>query len=340
MKILYHITLSPPRIPGTDAVFQEVETLATRFEAKIIRWYPFSHYFSFLPPFIFGLHKLVDIWKKEQNCDVHHLFFSIWYPFPLLFLLRKPVIFTVAGGLAHSLQYAPRKKIHLVLASEHEQRQAKERGWKNTSVVYPGINTRALISIPPAERSKEFVLLAGSAPWEKSKFVQKGFYLMLKLVKLNPDIRLITLWRGVLFEEWKAMIEEYEVTDRVEVYNNWVEIDAIMPRVHAAIVLADRGGIVKAWPHSLLEALTANRPVVISRVIPMASYVEEHETGVVVETMEYKELEEAIHTLIKDYEKYQKSASQTGDLFSIDRNIHAYQDIYNTVLEREINHQS
>jgi glycosyltransferase involved in cell wall biosynthesis len=336
MKVLYHITLTPPRIPGTDAVYQEVELLNKKFGTEIIRWYPFSHYTPYIPPFFFGLHNLVDVWKKERDCDIHHIFHSIWYPFPLLFLLRKPIVFTVAGGLAYSLQYSPMKKIHLVLPSEHERHGAEERGWKNTSFVFPGIDTGALIVTPPPKRNGEFVLLAGSSPWEKTKFVQKGFDLMLKIIKQNAFIRLITLWRGILYEEWRDMIEEFGVQDRVEVYNTWVDIAAIMPRVHAAIVLADRGGIVKAWPHSLLEALTAGRPVMISRSIPMASFVQEQGNGIIIETMEYNELEQAIQTLIRDYERYQNSASQTGHLFSSTRNIAAYQDIYTKVLtERE-----
>lgn len=332
MRILYHITLTPPCIPGTDAVYQEVEALNEKFGIEIIRWYPFSTYTPYFPPFLFGLHNLVKIWKKEQDCDLHHIFHSIWYPFPLISLLRKPVIFTVAGGLAHSLQYAPQNKAHLVLASEQEKKQADERGWKSTSFVYPGIDTLKLNSIPSAQRSHEFVILAGSAPWERTKFVQKGFDLMLRFVKDNPNVRLITLWRGILYEEWKGMIKQYGVGDRVEVYNTWVDLSTIMPRVHAAIVLADRGGIVKAWPHSLLEALTAGRPVLISRTIPMASFVEENENGVVVEKMEYEELTRAINHLINEYEKYRISASQTGRLFSNEHNIAAHYDMYKKIL--------
>ena len=155
---------------------------------------------------------------------------------------------------------------------------------------------------------------------------------MLKMVKKNKNIRLITLWRGILYGEWKARIEQYGVSDRVEVFNTWVDVSAIMPRVHAAIVLADRSGIVKAWPHSLLEALTAGRPVIISRSIPMAPFVQEHKNGLIVETMDYEELDQVMHTMIRNYEKYQFSASQTGHLFSSTKNIGAYQDIYTKVL--------
>jgi len=337
MRILYHITLSPPRIPGTDAVFQEIESLNRAFGKKIIRWYPFTRYFPFLPPFVFGIQNLVEIWKEEQNCDIHHIFHSIWYPFPLLYLLRKPVVFTVSGGLAHSLQYRPMNKVHLVLASDQEQHAAEERGWKNTSVVYPGIHTTALCSISAPPKDREFVLLAGSAPWERSKFIQKGFHLMLELVKKNPNIRLITLWRGVLYDEWREMIEESGVTDRVEVINGWADISTILPRVHAAIVLADRGGIVKAWPHSLLEALTAGRPVILSKTIPMSSYVEEKSNGLVMNTMEYEEFEGKVMDLITHYSHYQDNAAKTGQYFSDTRNADAYAKIYTTVLNHQRN---
>jgi glycosyltransferase involved in cell wall biosynthesis len=335
MKILYHITSPPPRIPGTDALYQEAELLESQSGAGIIRWYPLSAYTPYLPPFLYGFHQLVKIWKKEQECDIHHIFHSVWYPFPLLALLRKPVVFTVSAGLAYSLRYAPQQKVHLVLSSEHEQRQAIQRGWENTSVVYPGIVAEGLDSVGPQEITGEFVLLAGSAPWVDEQFVQKGFDIMLRIVKDNPEFRLITLWRGHLFHEWKTMIDQYGVSARVEVYNTWVDIAALLPRVHAAIVLADREGIVKAWPHSLLEGLVAGRPVIISRTIPMASFVEEKGVGIVIEKMDTAEVENAVHTLKRDYGRYQKAASHTGHRFSPVENIREYRDIYTKILAKK-----
>jgi len=51
-------------------------------------------------------------------------------------------------------------------------------------------------------------------------------------------------------------------------------VNKTLVSVHAAITLADREGIIKVYPHSLLDALAAGKPVLVSRAIPMADYVE------------------------------------------------------------------
>ena len=45
--------------------------------------------------------------------------------------------------------------------------------------------------------------------------------------------------------------------------------------------------IVRSYPHSLIEALVTGKPVLVSRSVPMADYVEQAGCGVVVEQAEH-----------------------------------------------------
>ena len=85
-----------------------------------------------------------------------------------------------------------------------------------------------------------------------------------------------------------------------------------MARVHAAAVLAGRPGLVKAYPHSLLEALAAGRPVVVSGGNPMAAYVRDTGCGRVLARLDATELVTAIGALRRDYETYRARAAAGG----------------------------
>ena len=87
------------------------------------------------------------------------------------------------------------------------------------------------------------------------------------------DVRLVFLWRGVLLPELVARVRRFEVSERVEILRDRVDVSEVLARVHAAVVLAGQPGLVRAYPHSLLEALAAGRPVLVSDGNPMAEYV-------------------------------------------------------------------
>ena len=48
---------------------------------------------------------------------------------------------------------------------------------------------------------RDFVLLAGSAPWTREQFHSKGVDALLKVAQQVPSLRLIFLWRGLLLRE-------------------------------------------------------------------------------------------------------------------------------------------
>ena len=86
----------------------------------------------------------------------------------------------------------------------------------------------------------------------------------------------------------------------------------MLRRVHAAVVLAGRPGLVKAFPHSLLEALAAGRPVLVSEGNPMAEYVRETGCGRVVPRLAAADLLEAIRLLRLDYATCRARAVDVG----------------------------
>src|ERR1700737_4086906 len=99
MSILYLLTAPPPRFEGTDAVWQEVVALRDAFDGKALNLSPLSPPARRFPKQLFGLHKIRELRALERQCEVNHVFFSMLYPFPILWLLGNPIFYTVAGSL-------------------------------------------------------------------------------------------------------------------------------------------------------------------------------------------------------------------------------------------------
>ena len=80
-----------------------------------------------------------------------------------------------------------------------------------------------------------------------------------------------------------APVERHGVADRVAIVNRRVDVSDYLQRAHAAVLLAKRSDIVKAYPHSLIGALVAQKPVIVTNAIPMADYVRQHQCGIVLD---------------------------------------------------------
>ena len=89
----------PPLLAGTDAVFHEIETLAEAFGGTVISLHPFADPARRFPMAAMGLTKLPQILGAASRCDLVHVFNPAPYGFPLLRLLRKPVVYTVTAAL-------------------------------------------------------------------------------------------------------------------------------------------------------------------------------------------------------------------------------------------------
>ena len=267
LKILYLLTTPPPVLPGTDAVAQEVDLLRSRFGGEAIYLRPSWRARAWYPSRFLGLDRLRAIRRRDTYADLHHVYASQLFTLPLLRLIRRPIVYTVTSGVGSthrvpSLSYL-RRLGAIVVPGRSDLDALTRLGLENVHVVPPGIDVSRFIDTPPPSGS-EFILLAGSAPWARQQFVTKGIDALLALARDMRDVRLVFLWRGVLLREVIARVMDAGLAERVEILQDRVDVSRVLIRAHASVVLAEAPGLVKAYPHSLLEALAAGRPVVIS----------------------------------------------------------------------------
>ena len=318
-----------------EAISQEITALRERFGGDVVYVNPNQQFCLYVPRLLFGFHKLKEIRSREADLHLHHFYNPDPFPFPYLRKLRRPVIYSVTCGVGDRRPNVPffSALAAVAVSDERSLKRLKSWGLENVIRVRPGIDTGRFTCSPLPLRSG-IRLMVGSAPWTKRQFRSKGVEALLSAAKQAPHLRLVFLWRGILADEMERRVRRMNLGKQVTVLNGLVDVNEILAGVHASITLANAPGIVKAYPHSLLESLAAGKPVLVSRAIPMADYVEETGCGKVVENVRPTEILTAVEALAREYAVLQKIARQVGQRdFSQRKMLTSYQRVYERVLE-------
>jgi glycosyltransferase involved in cell wall biosynthesis len=332
LNVLYHLTAPLPAIAGTDAVVQEVEALRDRFGGSVSSLYPFRRPGRRWPRFLHGLHQLPALRRAEAEVDLHHVYGPDLYVYPALRLLSRPVVYTVTTSLSAARRPSRRalEAIHTVVVTNSRD-LVTVRSWEvgRAVLIRPGIDLRRFRPAPARVPDGSLRVLAGSAPWTASQFRLKGVDALLEAAVRLPALSLVFLWRGLLLDEMKRRVARLELQPRVEIVADRVDVGALLARVDAAVVLSEHPTLVKAYPHSLLEALAVGKPVLVSGTIPMADYVEETGCGVTVSRVTAADVLEAVERLRSAYEAFRGRAAAIGASgFSQEAMLSAYGALY------------
>jgi glycosyltransferase involved in cell wall biosynthesis len=312
VSVLYHLTVPDSPMSSCEAVHQEAELLRKRFGGSVFHLYPGRTPGTRFPRRWWGLQHLFGLRRAELGTSLHHVFNPDPYPFSVLRFLRRPIVYSVVAGVRAGNRVNAQRLAALVhtvvVSSDVDRSRMQDWGVKNTALVRPGVEVERFRYRPlPAEHPP--TLLMGSAPWTMEQFHTKGVELLLALAQQTPELRLIFLWRGVLADEMNQRVRDSGLEGRVQVLNEHVDVNRTLARVHAAVILATGNAVIKAYPHSLLEALAAGKPVLVSSSVPMARYVEQQRCGVVVRHADVGSLKDAVRELMDAYSDYQKRAS-------------------------------
>jgi glycosyltransferase involved in cell wall biosynthesis len=334
MNILYHLATLPPKISQTEAISQEITALRDHFGGDVVCVNPNPQSLFYVPRLLFGFHKLKELREREVNLRLHHFYNPDPFPFPYLRKLRCPVIYSVTCGVRDKQpNVAFFSSLATVVASdERSLNRLQAWGLKNIMLARPGIDTSRFTHSPLPLQSR-IRLMVGSAPWTKRQFITKGVDALLAAARQAPHLHLTFLWRGILADEMTHRVRRLNLEKQVSVLNKQVEVNQVLAEVHASITLASNSAIIKSYPHSLLDSLAAGKPVLVSRAIPMADYVEKTGCGKVVERVTPTDILTAVDALAREYDVLQKSAQRVGQQdFSQQQMIASYQKVYERVL--------
>jgi glycosyltransferase involved in cell wall biosynthesis len=332
MNILFHLTSPAPAIAETDAAFQEVAALQRRFGGSTINLFPLPRPSRFFPRPLYGVHRLSELRKLDATVDVHHVYHAQLSIFPVLRRLKKPIVYSVIAGLQNQSMPAALSKIRaVVISNSRDEAVLKKWGATNYRIIRPGIDL-SHFSHQSVPRASDFTLMAGSAPWVPEQFRQKGIDALLDAARELRNLKLVFLWRGLLLEPLKARIASVGLASRVEIINEKADVNAVLARCHAAVVLAENSKLVKAWPHSLIESLAAGKPVLISDTIPMSDYVRENACGEIVGGIDPTSVRQGIQKLMDGYARLQPAALEIGRRdFDQERMVKEFGELYRDI---------
>ncbi len=330
-SILFHFPFLPPPMPAREAISQEVAILRQRFGGEVIYVNPNQRLPVSLPRLCFGWHKLRYLRREEKYVALHHFYNPDPFPFPYLRFLRRPVIYSLTGGvdvLSHRAFFGRMAAITVVDRVSYAQ--LRRQGVEHLFLVRPGIRVERFTPHPLPWGGRIRVMV-GSAPWTKEQFQSKGVLALLEAAKRDPRLHLIFLWRGVLGEDLQQWIRFFGVEKQVTVWEQQVDVNKVLSSVHASVVLASHPALVKAYPHSLLESLAAGKPVLVSRAIPMAYDVEELQCGEIVENVSAEAFLTAVEALGERYPERCRAALSAGRGFSVERMLTSFENVYRYV---------
>ncbi len=334
MNILYHLTILPPKVPKAEALSQEIAALRHQFGGEMMYLNPNISSPIYLPRLLFGFHKLPEIRRREAEIDLHHVYNPDPFPFLILRLLQKPVVYSLSsgiGGRRPNLRFLS-KMTAVTVPDERSYERLRGWGLTNVHLVRAGIES-GRFSHTPQPLEGRLRLLVASAPWTEAQFQSKGIDALLVLAAQRDDIELVCLWRGVLLDEMQRRVAAHNLADRVQVIDKLVDVNEILGTVHATVNLAAKAAIIKAYPHSLLDSLAAGKPVLVSRAIPMADYVTQTGCGVVASSVTSQAIGQAVDELKVNYEKMVETAVQIGQQnFTLKGMLNSFQAVYEQVV--------
>jgi glycosyltransferase involved in cell wall biosynthesis len=333
MKIAYYTTIPSPAIPGTESIYNDIGNFVDHFDGERMDLYPFKKPYPRFPWQIIGLHKINDIKKLDKVVDLHHIFSVGLFPFPVLRILQKPVVYTVASGICSTRRPLNWPRFTVVVESERDFTIAKTLGFNDCRFVRQGVDC-SRIKKSPLLCSDELMLLSASAPWTAHQFKEKGFHLLFEAVSRRSDLRLVILMRGILDDVLEKQLKSLSIENRVTVINGYADINELLAHVHGTVVLTDNPCAIRAYPHSLIESLAAGKPVILSDTIPMADYVKENKVGCAIPHHTIPCLENALDEFIQEYGSFRANAEMIGGKdFMKDQMIDDYSELYTEILD-------
>jgi len=195
-------------------------------------------------------------------------------------------------------------------------------------VVYPGVDLErfANSSAPP---TKPFRLLFASSPAEPSEIDVRGIPQAIELARVFPDVEIVLLWRrwGKIDVAQRA-IRKLSPPENVRlILKDSEDMAAEYRDVHAILCLYG-DGFGKSCPNSVIEALAAGRPALLTDTVGIAALVESEGAGRAV-ARNHQALAGALDDLRSNYTELSRNARLLAEReFDQHRHLAAYRSLY------------
>ena len=334
--------------PGTEGVSNTINLLFMNLRAQfnlnvmihdISRTFRF--YFSssrisygliFLP---FGI-----IFTKylERQSTLLHICGSLTGRLYIKMLNRRPLLLTNASAIQESRVDDCRKYWHKLDKVIVECRRDKQRAIQygidpdKVALIYPAVDINAFSYHPPHDGFK--VGFASSPISNDNIGIEKrGVTLLLSVAREMPDVEFVLLWRKKHYEALRGMLKKSRSTNISVINRILPDMNTFYGSVHCTILPARIMDDCKPCPNSIMESLSAGKPVLVSNNVGISDLISQEGCGLVFKA-EVDDIIAKVNDMKCNYRKYQNRARQTAEkYFSVSRFVEQYKGIYNELID-------
>jgi len=321
--------------PEMEGISKEVFTLAKYFNGTIIgisnlqplklgfsrrmlgfssRWYFLARLCVFLSS---KIHKINHIYDSLDNWMYLSSVSS-----------GKTILTGVLGKGDLPLKYYHRMA-YIVIDNEENRKKLIDKGLpeEKVKVIYPGINLKPFLKVPPPASIKPFRILFASSPPTIKELKSRGVYDLLEAAGRLPDVEFVFLWRpwGNSLHKIKEEIQKRGLKNVRLIPEKVQDMRKFYAECHVVVApFRENGG--KSCPTSVIEALASGRPVILGPGVGIRGLVKRNGVGV-----SYKDfrLDEAIERLRGNWDDFAfRSRSFAQEFFSLEKFIFNYQYLY------------
>jgi len=333
--------------PGREGVSNQIDLLLTHLARNSdlkITLHDISHTFRFncssshisygLPFLPFGilLTKLI-----EKRSDLIHIFGSLTGRLYLRMLKKQPILLTNSSAIRESRVKECSKhwtKIDkIIVECRRDEDRVIEYGIERdrVSLLYPGLDLDAFSYTPPADG---FRIGFASSPISSDKqgINARGVELLVSAARQLKDVEFLLLWREKHYSTIQSLLTKSPPPNLSVINKILPDMNAFYGTVHCTILPSTSMDDCKPCPNSLMESLSAGKPVLVSDRVGISDIVNDAGCGLVFQA-DMDDIIAKIHEMQDRYSIYQSKARQTAEkYFSVDSFVTEYTKMYNTLV--------
>ena len=175
--------------------------------------------------------------------------------------------------------------------------------------------------------SQDSFMLIYPADIVRGKNQEMIFNAVKSLQEKIPTIRLLLPGHQRMLEEYKQIVKEMGIEDRVDFLGYRRDIHKLVSMCDISVSASRREGL----PVNLIEAMAIGKPIIATNVRGNADLVENGKNGYIVELDNWQEMADRIcelYTHPETAEKMSKSAVKMAEKYSIENVNHTLSEVY------------
>jgi glycosyltransferase involved in cell wall biosynthesis len=287
----------------------------------------------------FGVHPRFHLlfraaaWVAQRCFDIQHLFGGLGDWFHLRAVRKNPIVMTIAVQSGQCAAALVDKVDRFVVEWKGAEDKLLSMGVEPSRIetILPPVD---LDRFRPTPRPNgPLTIVFASSPDSAKALQARGVELLLDAARICPMYRFLLVWRpwGDSLPAVKRAIHERKLKNVELLQGGFADMPSFYARAHIGVAPFVDISRCKPMPNSMIESLACGRPVVVTRQVGLAPYVEKHRIGAVTETTS-EALAAAFAEIEGRWDASSAAARQFAESsFGEQRFIEAYRQVYQRV---------